>query len=351
MISRPYSAVLIVPTGIGASIGGYAGDALPLARAMAKVCDYLITHPNVLNGAQLYWPSSNILYVEGYGLDNFACGDWGLNPVLSNKVGLILDQGIESELMSRHIQAANAARGTLGLRLTDYMITDAPLGVETRIANSGTSWGTINNPGSLLRAAEKLIDKNGAEAIAIVSRFPDTIDETLISNYRSGNGVDPIAGAESIISHLIVSQFCIPAAHAPALHPLPLDDTVSPRSAAEELGYTFLSSVLVGLSRAPQFITKQRFHSIWADDIDALVVPATACGGSSIFSFSQRDSLIIAVTENKTTIDVPSESLGLKTITVSSYLEALGVLIAHKTGIDINTLSPNLSPLSLLTEN
>ena len=28
----PYTAVMIVPTGIGASIGGYAGDALPSAR-------------------------------------------------------------------------------------------------------------------------------------------------------------------------------------------------------------------------------------------------------------------------------------------------------------------------------
>ena len=27
-----YTAVLIVPTGIGAAIGGYAGDALPVAR-------------------------------------------------------------------------------------------------------------------------------------------------------------------------------------------------------------------------------------------------------------------------------------------------------------------------------
>lgn len=27
-----YTAVLVVPTGIGAAIGGYAGDALPVAR-------------------------------------------------------------------------------------------------------------------------------------------------------------------------------------------------------------------------------------------------------------------------------------------------------------------------------
>ncbi|WP_146003968.1 DUF3326 domain-containing protein, partial [Fischerella thermalis] len=28
---RPYTSILIVPTGIGAAIGGYAGDALPVA--------------------------------------------------------------------------------------------------------------------------------------------------------------------------------------------------------------------------------------------------------------------------------------------------------------------------------
>ena len=44
---RPYSSVLIVPTGVGASIGGFAGDALPVARAMASLCDNLVTHPNV----------------------------------------------------------------------------------------------------------------------------------------------------------------------------------------------------------------------------------------------------------------------------------------------------------------
>ena len=72
MNQRPYTVVLIVPTGVGAAIGGYAGDALPVARALASVADRLITHPNVLNGAQLYWPLPNAFYVEGYGLDQFA---------------------------------------------------------------------------------------------------------------------------------------------------------------------------------------------------------------------------------------------------------------------------------------
>jgi len=44
---KPYTAVMIVPTGTGATIGGFAGDSLPVARAMSSVVDYLITHPNV----------------------------------------------------------------------------------------------------------------------------------------------------------------------------------------------------------------------------------------------------------------------------------------------------------------
>jgi hypothetical protein len=74
--------------------------------------------------------------------------------------------------------------------------------------------------------------------------------------YRHGQGVDPLAGAEAVISHLVVRTFQVPCAHAPALMPLPLDPDLSPRSAAEELGYTFLPCVLVGLSRAPQFVVE-----------------------------------------------------------------------------------------------
>ncbi|PMB28326.1 hypothetical protein CEN47_14150, partial [Fischerella thermalis CCMEE 5319] len=254
---RPYTSILIVPTGIGAAIGGYAGDALPVAKAIAQVCDRLITHPNVMNGATLYWNLPNAFYVEGYGLDKFASGCWGLRPVHQNRIGLLLDQGIEAELRVRHLQAADAARATLGLSLTDYVITDAPLNVELRTSASGVSWGTIGNPDSLLRSAEILINKAGAEAIAVVARFPDNIDEQADQNYRHGKGVDPIAGAEAVISHLLVRQFHIPCAHSPAFLPPSLDPDLSPRSAAEELGYTFLPSVLVGLSRAPQFIVRE----------------------------------------------------------------------------------------------
>ena len=347
----PYTVILIVPTGIGAAIGGYAGDALPVAKAIASCADRLITHPNVLNGAQLYWNIPNALYVEGYGLDKFASKCWRLRPVHQNRVGLILDQGIEPDLRLRHLQAADAARATLGLNLTDYVVTDAPLNVELRTAESGASWGTIGNSGSLLRAAEVLINQAKAEAIAVVARFPDDLGSDALAAYRYGQGVDPLAGAEAVISHLIVRTFQVPCAHAPALMPLPLDPDLSPRSAAEELGYTFLPCVLVGLSRAPQFVVEadKLPQDICASEVDAVIIPATACGGSALLSLSQSSAQIIAVEENKTSMQVSPEALGIKAIRVHSYLEALGVLVAHRAGISADALSPSLSSLHRLS--
>lgn len=351
MNCRPFTVVLIVPTGVGASIGGYAGDALPVARAIAQIADTLITHPNVLNGAQLYWPLPNALYVEGYGLDQFAAGSWGLQPVHQNRIGLILDAGIEPELQLRHLQAVDAARATLGLNITDYIVSDRPLQVELRTSQSGASWGTIAHPDRLLRAAEALIHQAKVEAIAVVARFPDSEGSLALEKYRHGQGVDPLAGAEAVISHLIVKTFQIPCAHAPALTPLPLDPDLSPRSAAEEIGYTFLPCVLAGLSKAPQFVTqKERGRggnfSITAEQVDAVVVPATACGGSAILNLSRNSRVqIIAVRENLTQMQATPAKLGLKALEVNSYLEALGALVAHRAGISPTALNPDISPL------
>jgi hypothetical protein len=336
---KPFNGVLIVPTGVGASIGGYAGDALPVARAMAQVCDRTITHPNVMNGASLYWSEDNIDYVEGYALDKFAGGEWGLKPVNQNKIGLILDQAIEPQLLHRHLQATEAVKATLGINVSDYIVTDASLNVELRMAQSGASWGTIGNPSSLLRAGEKLIKQAHVNALAVVARFPDDVDSQALNNYRHGSGVDALAGAEAVISHLLVREFRIPCAHAPALSPLPLDVDISPRAAAEELGYTFLPCVLVGLSHAPQFTLEKNNGSLWGEDIDVLVIPHHACGGSATLSFANSRTQIIVVEDNDTIIQVPPEPLGIKAIRVKSYLEALGIMVAYRGGIHFHHLT------------
>jgi Protein of unknown function (DUF3326) len=346
LINHPYTVVLIIPTGIGATMGGYAGDGLPIAKAVAASCDRLITHPNVMNGAQLYWSMPNTLYVEGYALDRFAAGTWGLEPVRKNRVGMIFDRSIETDLRIRHLQAADAARASLGIEMTDYVVTDMPLGVELQTAASGASWGTIQQPDSLLRAAEKLITQAQAEAICVVARFPDDPGQTVLQEYRHGRGVDPLAGAEAVISHLIVRTFQVPCAHAPALSPLPIDPDISPRSAAEELGYTFLPCVLVGLSRAPQFLTTPTAKGIWTDQVDAVIVPESACGGSGLISFARSaQTKIITVAENRTRMSVPPHLIGVKSIAVNSYLEAIGVITVDRAGMSLDAFYPQIDRL------
>ena len=354
----PYTVMLIVPTGIGAAIGGYAGDALPTARAISQVCDRLITHPNVMNGAQLYWNLPNTLYTEGYALDQFAAGHWNLRPVHQNKIGLLIDCGTEPDLIARHLQAADAARATLGLTLTDYVLTDEPLNVGIQSAESGATWGTIGNPDSLLRAADKLINQAGATAIAVIARFPEDLPENALHDYRHGHGVDPLAGAEAVISHLIVRHFKIPCAHAPALSPLELDLSISPKSAAEELGHTFLPCVLVGLSRAPQFalvdsmaansFDRPQLTDIHRNQVNALVLPESACGGSALLHLSQTSTQISTVRENTSRMQVTPADLGIRSISVNSYLEAIGVLVAHRSGISLDSLSPKIDRIRRL---
>ena len=70
------------------------------------VVDTLVTHPNVMNGASLYWPEENIMYVEGSALDQFAAGALGLAPMkkCAHRIGLLLDSDIGEEARIRHIQ-------------------------------------------------------------------------------------------------------------------------------------------------------------------------------------------------------------------------------------------------------
>ncbi|KAA8529072.1 hypothetical protein F0562_033440 [Nyssa sinensis] len=345
---RPYTSVMIVPTGVGASIGGYAGDALPVARTLASVVDCLISHPNVLNAAMLYWPMSNVLYVEGHALDRFAEGVWALQPVHQNKVGLVLDAGIEEELRIRHLQVVDATRASLGLPVVEYIVTDTPLQVEKWVdTKSGQSTGRIKHPDSLLRAVQTLVERSLVNAVAVVARFPDDdIEDT--DDYRQGMGIDLLAGVEAVISHLVVKEFRIPCAHAPALSPPPLTTSLCPKSAAEEIGYTFLPCVLAGLSNAPQYLVKNSESlekgCILASDVDSVVLPIDACGGDGALAFvsnKRNKPLIITVEENETVLNDTPDKLGIEAVKVSNYWEAIGVIAAHKAGVDPSSLRRN----------
>ena len=330
--------LMVIPTGIGCELGGYAGDALPAARLLAAASGCLITHPNVMNGAALYWSDRRIHYVEGWSLNRFAAGDRLLRPVASQRIGLLLDAGIEESLRRRQLQAADACRATLGLDIGPVVTTEVPLEVALARGASGSSWGQLARPDALLRAAEQLVAA-GATALAVVARFPDDGGSDALAAYRLGSGVDALAGAEAVISHLISCEFGLPCAHAPALAPLPLEPDLDPRAAAEELGHTFLPCVLVGLSRAPSLVRPEqaRQGDLGADGLGAVVAPAGALGGEAVLAAHGRGVPLIAVTANRSVLSVDARALGLgaeaPVLEVASYAEAAGLVMAFREGI------------------
>ena len=342
---EPLPTLMVVPTGIGCEVGGYAGDAVPAARLLAAASGCLMTHPNVMNGASLYWSDPRIHYVEGSSLDRFAAGELALEPVRSQRIGLLLDAGIEEDLRLRHLQVADGCRASLGLTLGPVETTAAPIGVSLSQGESGASWGQLERPDVLLAAGERLRDA-GATAIAVVARFPDDPDSEALTAYRQGGGVDALAGAEAVISHWLSRQLNLPCAHAPALSPLEIDPQLDPRAAGEELGYTFLPCVLVGLSRAPALwpAAEAPAGSIRPDQIGAVVAPAGALGGAAVLACAERGVPVIAV-ENPCVLSVTAEALGLDVLPASSYSEASGLLLALREGINPEALQRPLGRL------
>ena len=351
MTPAPLPTLMLIPTGIGCDIGGYAGDALPSARLLAAASGCLITHPNVMNGAALYWSDPRIHYVEGFGLDRFAAGDWYLRPVRRQRIGLLLDAGIEAELAQRQIQVADGCRASLGLEIGPVLTTDQPLEVSLERGASGASWGRLGCPDALLRAGERL-KAAGATAIAVVARFPEDPESEELAAYRQGSGVDALAGAEAVISHLLVRHLQIPCAHAPALAPLPLDPQLDPRAAGEELGYTFLACVLVGLSRAPDLVAagRNKAGDLSVDQLGAVLVPDGALGGEAVLACLERNVPLITVA-NPSLLSVTAEALGLETplLKANSYAEAAGLVLALREGLSPASLSRPLPALEQLS--
>ncbi len=343
----PLPTLLIIPTGIGCDIGGYAGDAIPAARLLASASECLITHPNVMNGGSLYWPDSRIQYIEGYSLNLFAAGEVFLKPVRKQKVGLLLDAGLEVDLKKRHLQVADGCVASLGLDIGPSITTERAIRINLKKGLSGSSWGNIEEPDVLLRGAEKL-KQAGSTAIAVITRFPDDSDELETKLYRQGNGVDVISGAEAIISHFLVKHLMIPCAHAPGLAPLPVNYDLDPRTSGEEIGYTFLQSVLVGLSRAPDLIFKSAMKTtekslLTNSNLGAAVVPQGALGGEAVLSCIEKFIPLIIVS-NQGVLDVSSEKMRLDCLSrehilyASNYLEAAGLITALRQGINIKSL-------------
>lgn len=291
----------IVPTGIGASIGGYAGDASCWARKFAK-CSKLIVNPNVVNAGGFSGITDNMLYVEGYTLDSFFKGEIGLKPSFNNKIGIVFDKSIPQDVLNVHINTINAVKVVYGVDILGYEITEDSVGVEFFMTDVGTSVGKVKNIETIKKSAESLL-KKGADAVAIVCLFDDPEDEN--TDYSNGLGVDPVGGVEAILSHYISKELKIPCAHSPAFCDYSISsDIVDPKAAAEYITPTFLPCILLGLSNAPLI-----GGDINISQLDFLVMPYDCLGSTPVFEALKRNIPVYAIRENTSVLNVTNETL------------------------------------------
>lgn len=311
--------VFIVPTGIGASIGGFAGDASKWVRKLSKECK-LIVNPNVVNAACFSGITDNMLYVEGYTLDEFFKGNCSLKESANNKIGIVFDKTISQDVLNIHINTINAVKTVYDIDISGYEISEEPAGVEFFIDKTGVSTGNVKNLNTLKIAAKKLVN-NGCNAIAIVCHFPEDTGE----DYANGIGVDPVGGVEAIISHYISKELQVPCAHAPAFSNYAISsDIVDPRCSAEYITPTFLPCILLGLSQAP-IITKSK-NDINISDIDFLVLPYNSLGCIPALEFSQTGKKIYAIKENKTVLDINPLNFPITCDIINTYEELLELI-------------------------
>ncbi len=311
----------IVPTGIGASIGGYAGDASCYAREFAKHTQ-LIVNPNVVNAACFSGITDNMLYTEGYTLDSFFKNEINLIPSMNNKIGIIYDKAIPQDVLNVHINTQNAVKTIYGTNITAYEITDEEVGVEFFIAEGGVSTGDVKNIETVGRACKKLLDK-GCEAIALVCLFDDSDEDN--ENYADGVGVDPVGGVEAILSHYVSKHFKVPCAHAPAFVDYSIKpDLVNPKASAEYITPTFLPCILLGLANAPK-ISMNKTVGLNITDLDFLAMPYNALGSIPVFEALKHNIPVYAIKENQTELDITKNNILKQSniIEIGTYKEAL----------------------------
>lgn len=313
--------VLIIPTGIGAKIGGHAGDANPVCKLMASLSDILVTHPNVVNASDINEMPDNVFYVEGSMLDRFLSGGIHLRQPTQNKILVVVNSPCGYDT----INAVSAARSTIGVNAS-ILELNIPLRMIAGFKD-GMATGEVLGWEELVH---QVIDLD-YDALAIHTPV-EVPRETALTYYQEG-GVNPWGGVEAVASKMIATVLGKPVAHAPVESTSPddvelyriMDKVVDPRIAAEAVSSCYLHCVLKGLNRAPR-ISKD---GLSVHDIDVMVSP-NGCFGPPHQACLKRDIPIIVVRENET---VCGWTAIKEFIYVENYWEAAGVIACMKAGI------------------
>jgi len=338
-----FAVVQIVPTGVRCEIGGFAGDACPATNLLASAADVVITHPNAVNASDINEMASNVLYVEGKSLDDFLLGHLALAPTRSNRIGTFVDPTGKAYL-DDVVHTLNAARAVAGIDCGLYTVGAKEIGARTVWSQSGCAVGTVLNPVAILDSVQQLLNE-GVHAIGGVSVIHG-VTAAEFSQHLSGQIPNPSGGVEAIITHLISKVFRVPTAHAPLPYYQDVKErgTHNPRASAEFISTPHYLCVLKGLARAPRLVSIDNLshvapHLVSLNAVGAIVMPASCLGGIPALAAEFNDIPLIAVEENQTLLRVTNDEMRMRNvISVRSYLEAAGVILALRQGISLESL-------------
>lgn len=336
-----FNCVLLVPTGIGAEIGGHAGDAAPVAKLLAGSCDNLITHPNVVNASDINEMPENGLYVEGSVISRLLMGTVGLQPTRANRVLVVIDNHDDEVFVNAAINSVGGARAAYGLNCPKVVQLTPPVKLKGRYTSTGRAAGRVEALSGLIDVLQDL--RNDYDAVAISSVIDVPYSYHLDYFISEGEIINPWGGVEAMLTHAISELYNIPSAHSPMFESEQIANldtgVVDPRMAAEAVSMTFLQCTLKGLQRSPKIITEQTSFSangvISASDISCLVIP-DGCLGLPTLAALEQGVPVIAVRENKNIMKNDLTQLPWSSgqfHVVENYWEAAGVMLAIKSGI------------------
>lgn len=328
-----FVTVLLIPTGIGAEIGGHCGDGNAVARLLASASDIVITHPNVVNAADINEMTENTEYVEGSILTKFLLGKVGLQKVRTNKILMLMDKHSESFFNEEVINAVSSARITLGINCDVYEMENL-INSTSQYSKSGRAIGKVEGLEKLFAVIEKFKKDYDAIGLSTFIKVPADFHKKY---YSTDDMVNPWGGIEAMITHSISEIFKIPCAHSPMMASSEVMElelgVVDPRKAPESASTTYLHCILKGLHRSPQIVGPTQ--GITLEDVSCAVIPDGCIGLPTLACLENSIPLIVA-RENKNLMQNDLRLLPFKNnkiFFVDSYLEAVGVMIALKAGV------------------
>ncbi len=319
-------AVMIVPTGVGAAIGGHSGDATSVACLLASAVDTLIVHPNVANASDLYAMPPNVLYVEGSMLDAMLESTLWLRPRRGNRVLVLCNN--HNDLTTNAVHAARRIYGVAAV----VGLLDHPL--IMRGGRDGTSGiGKIRGLDQLIMQ----LSNHHPDYDAIAVHTPIDISGEVVEDYLRSGGINPWGYVEAMLSRRVSRALHVPCAHAPLeLSPPKIPGPTHSRVAPEMICGSHLVSVLAGLSSAPGWVPRmERFKTeatdIGWEDVDVLVSPL--CYGVPHKLCRRSEIPIMWVMENRTSqVERWEHDARVTDVHAATYLEVAGRLLAARLG-------------------